>query len=243
VLFITAGAWIALLVKPGGTALADDCCLSASVPTTISSASLDMLLLSNPPGALALGWLLMLVAMMAPMLAAPIRHILNRSLARRRARAVLLFISSYVAIWMAAGAVLLSLALAVRLFAPESFVPFVVVAVVTFLWECSPAKQRCLNRGHAHTELAAFGRAADLDVLRFGVTHAAWCVGSCWALMLLPEMFTRGHLVIMAAVTLWLFAERLERPIQPRWRLRGIGTCKAARMAVTHLRTLLHPWY
>ena len=103
----------------------------------------------------------------------------------------------------------------------DSPAPLVLLVLSLFLYEVSPFKQRCLNRGHAHPELAAFGRAADVDALRFGWSHGAWCVGSCWALMLLPLLFARGHLPAMAMVTLWIVAERLERPQPPRWRLRG----------------------
>jgi predicted metal-binding membrane protein len=159
----------------------------------------------------------------------------DHSFARRRARAILLFVAGYGTIWMAAGAVLLTLAIAARLFAPASSLAlFMIVAV---LWQFSPIKQRCLNRCHAHGELAAFGLAADLDALRFGFRHGAWCVGSCWALMLLPLLVSEGHLIWMAAVALWLCAERLDRPARPRWRLRG--PAKALRIALAQARTRL----
>jgi predicted metal-binding membrane protein len=108
-------------------------------------------------------------------------------------------------------------------------------SVALFLAACSPVKQRCLNRLHAHPPLAAFGTAADLAALRFGSTHALWCVGSCWALMLLPLLIGYGHLGVMCAVALWLAAERLDDPQPLRWRLRGPG--KVVRLVVAHLRT------
>jgi hypothetical protein len=55
--------------------------------------------------------------------------------------------------------------------------------------------------------------------------------------MLLPLVISRGHIAAMAAVSLWLFAERLERPMPPRWRLRGPG--KAARIAMAQTRMRL----
>jgi len=33
-------------------------------------------------------------------------------------------------------------------------------------------------------------------------------------------LVSRGHFAVMAAVSVWLFAERLERPMPPRWRFR-----------------------
>jgi predicted metal-binding membrane protein len=111
------------------------------------------------------------------------------------------------------------------------------MTIIAIVWQFSPVKQRCLNRCHAHGELAAFGPAADVDALRFGLTHGVWCVGSCWALMLLPLLVSSGHVAMMAAVSLWLFAERLDTPTLPRWRLRGPG--RAAHLAIAKARMRL----
>jgi predicted metal-binding membrane protein len=106
--------------------------------------------------------------------------------------------------------------------------------LVAFAWQCSPVKQRCLNRCHAHGELAAFGAAADVGVLRFGVTHGIWCVGACWALMLVPLLLPRGHVVAMVAATVLIVSERLEQPRPLRWQIRGAG--KALRIAIAQAR-------
>jgi predicted metal-binding membrane protein len=174
--------------------------------------------------------------MMGPLLIAPVRHVHQRSFARTRARAIVLFLAGYAAIWMATGVIFLTLAVPIRSVAPESWV-IALAILAALLWQFSPAKQGCLNRGHAHPELAAFGRAANVDALRFGVTHSFWCVGSCWALMLLPFLVSRGHVAAMAAVTLWLFGERIEKPMPPRWKLRSPN--KAARMAAAQTRMWL----
>src|SRR5215210_1840943 len=66
------------------------------------SASFDLALVFNSPPQLAIGWLLMLTAMMSPQLIAPLRHIRERSFSKRRTRAMLLFVIGYIAVWMAA---------------------------------------------------------------------------------------------------------------------------------------------
>jgi predicted metal-binding membrane protein len=233
-LFISAVAWILLVIEPSGTALSALC--SAAMPGTAPS-SREMLLALNAPYSLALGWALMLAAMMVPLLIAPVRHVRERSFARRRARAVMLFVTAYFVVWMAAGVVLLALAFVVRLFVPGSSMPLAMVTAVALVWQFSPLKQRCLNRCHVQAELAAFGLAADLDALRFGLTHGVWCVGSCWALMLLPFVFSRGNVAAMAAVAVLLFAERLNRPTPPSWRWRGMS--KVARIVVAQTRMRL----
>jgi predicted metal-binding membrane protein len=223
VFFVSAAAWILLLFEPAVTA--------SHAHHSAAMAG------GNAPPALALGWALMLAAMMGPLLIAPIRHVRDRSFARRRARAIALFATGYFALWMLAGIVLLGLAWAIRQVVPESSVQLMLAALIALVWQFSPAKQRCLNHGHAHPQLPAFGRAADIGALGFGWTHGVWCAGSCWALMLLLLLISRGHLVAMAAVTLWLWGERLERPLPPRWRLQLPS--KATRLVAAQARMRL----
>jgi predicted metal-binding membrane protein len=201
-------------------------------------ASLQMLLAMNPFSLMLAGWALMLVAMMSPTLIAPILHIFERSFKRRRARSITLFVLGYAAIWMAAGGVLLTVMIMLNLLTPRSFLPALAVGLIACVWQCSPMKQRCLNRNHNHRELAAFGLAADRDALRFGITHAVWCVGSCWALMLFPMLLWEGHFVAMAAVTFLMISERLEQPRPLSWRLRLRG--KLGRIVIAQTRILLH---
>jgi predicted metal-binding membrane protein len=233
-LALTAAAWILLVAEPRGSALAH-----CAVAMPASEASFRMLLALNPPASLAIGWMLMLAAMMLPLLIAPVRHVYNSSFARRRGRAIALFVLGYALLWMAAGVMLMALALALRLIASESFLPIVLALTIAILWQFSPWKQRSLNRCHSHRALAAFGCAADIDALRFGLTHGIWCVASCCGLMFLPLLISRGDKVAMIAVSAWMLAERLERPMPPRWRVRGPGT--ALRMLVAQVAFLLLP--
>jgi predicted metal-binding membrane protein len=227
-----------LLVNPGSLITLAHC------PVTDSGASLvslQMLLAMNPISSLTGGWALMLVAMMSPTLITPIRHILKRSFKRRRARSVTLFVIGYAAIWMAAGGVLLAAMLMLSLLMPRSYLPAVGVGIIAFVWQCSPLKQRCLNRGHNHSELAAFGIAADLDALRFGITHGVWCAGSCWALMLFPMLLSQGHFAAMAVVTFVMTSERLEQPKPLSWRLYFPGKLMRIVVAQTRIRLRSSP--
>jgi len=184
-LLISAATWMMLLVNAGSIMTVAHCPVTDS---GASPASFHMVFAMNPVSSLAPGWSLMLVAMMSPTLIAPVDHIRKRSFKSRRARSVALFVVGYAAIWMATGAVLVTASLMLNLLEPRSYLPLLGVGIVAIVWQCSPIKQCCLNRGHNHSELAAFGITADLDALRFGITHGVWCVGSCWALMVFPMM-------------------------------------------------------
>jgi predicted metal-binding membrane protein len=230
-LLITAAAWVLLLVGPGSSS-------SGSLPMLSHhhhAASLPMLLAMTSPTSLAASWLLMLVAMMTPALIPPIRHLYARSFRRRRARAIALFVAAYAAIWLAAGTVLIALALTLTMLPAITAAAVAIVAACA--WQCSPMKQRCLNRCHVHREIAAFGTAADLAAVRFGTTHGLWCAGACWLLMLMPLLVPHAHTIAMAAVTLIIVSERLERPSPPRWRVRLPG--KAIRIAIAQTRIRL----
>jgi predicted metal-binding membrane protein len=227
--------WMMLLVNPGSIMTIAHC------PVTDSGASLasfQMMLAMNPVSSLIVGWALMLVAMMAPTLIAPIRHVIERSFKRRRAWSVTLFVVGYAAIWMTAGVVLMAAVLTLNLILPQSYLPAIGVGIIAFVWQCSPIKQRSINRGHNHRELAAFGIAADLDAMRFGITHGAWCVGSCWALMLFPMLVSQGHFAAMALVTYVMTSERLEQPRPLSWSLRFSG--KLLRIGAAQTRIRLH---
>lgn len=224
VLLLSAAAWIWLLADPGGLTVQAHCAALGS------SGGLP------PPASLAAGWGLMLVAMMSPALILPINHLRLRSFKRRRARAIALFAAGYGAVWMAVGGVLLAGALAARWSAPDSYLPAAGVILLAIVWQLSPVKQRCLNRCHAHSELAAFGVAADLDALRFGASHGVWCAGSCWALMLVPMLLPWGHVAAMAIVAVLTFSERLEHPRPPSWRWRGLGKARRIVAAQTRIR-------
>jgi predicted metal-binding membrane protein len=185
------------------------------------TASLDLVLVLNPPAKLVASWAVMVAAMMSPLLLGPLRHLRDRSFTTRRARSTVLFLLGYGTAWLAGGVALQSLALASHLGPLQPVVPLGVAVAVALLWQFSPAKQQCLNACHRRPSLAAFSLAADLDAFGFGLTNGVACVGACWAMMLLPLLATRGHVLAMVCVALFLAAERLERPAPLTWRWRG----------------------
>jgi len=186
------------------------------------------------PAGAAVNSLLMLAAMMAPVLIPPIQFVRGIGLARRRTRSTLLFVGGYTAVWIFAGAVMLTLAATLRASTLPPSVQVAAVLVIAFVWQCSPAKQAALNRCHARPALAAFGRAADSDVLVFGVTHGVMCAASCWGWMFLPLLVPAGHMAVMTAAAMLIFCERLDNPAPTGWRWRGLG--KARRLVIGQIR-------
>jgi predicted metal-binding membrane protein len=217
---LSLAAWIALLLGANPV----DALFCA--PADRHGAPWPLLAFASPASLVA-GWSLMVLAMMPPLIARPLLHVRAQSLARRRLRAMLLFGAGYGSVWLAAGVVLLPLAW---------LLPISVVALLALIWQVSPIKQACLNRCHRLPALSAFGLAADLDALGFGVGHALWCVGTCGPLMLLAESVQAGTglIVAMPIAALFMLAERFERPGPFVWRLRL--PLRLPKMLVSRLR-------
>ncbi|MBV9826885.1 MAG: DUF2182 domain-containing protein [Alphaproteobacteria bacterium] len=228
-------AWVALMLSADGLTLATVCSSgSGRVASTLSI--LDSVPLEDTLSEIVLRAVLMTAAMMLPLVAAPLKHVRARSFAQRRPRASLLFLVGYAVVWICAGIILHAIAIATRWATPPWLASESAVIAVAVLWQVSPPKQWCLNRCHRRPHLAAFGLAADRDALAFGLGNGLFCVGTCWALMLVPLSTARWHLIAMAAASLFIFAERLERPAALAWRCRF--PCKAARIATAQLRHL-----
>jgi predicted metal-binding membrane protein len=230
------GAW-AMLALGGGDFDPVVLCSAGGAWASLS-VSLDLALLFESPSGLAADWALMIVAMMSPLVAAPLRHMRDRSFARRRTRAAFLFLVGYAAVWMSAGLALLAIALAARAVAPAPSC-LALATVGAIAWQVSPAKQWCLNRCHRRPHLSAFGAPADRDAFVFGLINGVACAGACWALMLLPLFAGPAHLAAMVAVTLFVYAERLEPAAPLAWRWRGAG--KALRIIAVQTTMRLAP--
>jgi predicted metal-binding membrane protein len=182
------------------------------------SAGVVAALVLNPPAQLIMSCLIMLVAMMTPLLARPIAHLWNHSLAHLRALVIALFVATYTGVWLLAACGLMAIAVALKAFASAAALPISALAVViALIWQATPAKQTCLNRCHRLPGLPAFSSATVWDSARCGTMTAFWCVGACWALMLAPLVVDGMHFATMAGVAAVLFVERQARA--PRGRL------------------------
>jgi predicted metal-binding membrane protein len=232
-------AWL-LLIFAGGTFSLPAFCSARGWSAPPLSTSVELALLFNSPGQLAIGWTLMVLAMMLPLAIAPLWHVRERSFARRRGRSTALFVAGFVAVWILAGVILQTVALLARLMVPEPLACFGLALAIALLWQVSPAKQWFLNRCHQRPPLAAFGLAADLDAFAFGVRNGAVCAGACWAWMLTMLLIGQGQLPAMIVVTLFSLAETIEDPAPIAWRWRG--GAKALRILVAWWPAMTANW-
>jgi len=209
--------WTLLAVAESVPSLPELCISPATAGDVIARFSAAYTVIA--PGAVLLASTLMLLAMMPPLLAPPLLHVWRRSLPRRRVRAVALFVLGYALVWLGAELVLVSGWLLLGSSAPAAgSVPFAIAALIALTWQATPLKQISLNRCHGRPPLAAFGLRVEADALRYGASHGLWCVGACWALMLLPLAASGPlHWIIMLGVMLISAVERVRAPQAARW--------------------------
>jgi predicted metal-binding membrane protein len=168
----------------------------------------------------ALMWAVMMAGMMLPSALPMI--LLFAAVQRRRTQParyqrIAVFILGYALVWsaFAIAAALLQMEL-VRLavLSPELALvsPWIggAVFLAAGLYELSPLKNRCLDqcRGPA-AFIAAHWRPGLAGGLRMGVVHGAFCLGCCWALMLL--LFVGGvmNLLWVAALAVLVLLQKL----------------------------------
>jgi predicted metal-binding membrane protein len=225
----SVAAWLVIAASPYW--------LGQRLPDFLCSASPASWLTAGWVVSAGLGWLLMIVAMMAPMNQPAIVHIRVSTFAGRRLRAVSLFFVGFVVVWLVPGVAMKALRMGAGDAAVDSYGPAAWAALAACVWQVSPYKQYCLNGCHTHRALSAFGWRADVDVLRLGLTHGMWCVGTCWAMMLSAVLLPHWHLAGMAVVSVLLFCERLDAPRLPAWRIRGWRTAgQWLRREIAYLR-------
>jgi len=162
-------------------------------------------------------WLVMTAAMMLPSSLPMIRHFQAVSQSRARpALAVALFVVAYFAVWSAFAVLAWSGDYLVHstvhawpwLAAHDQLIAAGVLATAA-AYQFSPLKDACL-RGCRHPAafLMRFYRSGLGPAFELGLRHGMFCLGCCWALMLV--MFAAGvaHLYWMAVPGLVMLAEK-----------------------------------
>ncbi|MFC5473550.1 DUF2182 domain-containing protein [Paraherbaspirillum soli] len=145
------------------------------------------------------GWVLMVAAMMLPLVIDPAHTAALRSLWRRRHRAIAGYLSGYLAVWMIAGLVSLTLLAAIKVSFAEQSRALAFGFAIAAAWQLTPYKRLALSACHRTMPLAPRGWRADYDCIRYGLQSGRSCVLSCWALMLLPMLASHNLWLMLVA--------------------------------------------
>jgi predicted metal-binding membrane protein len=179
-------------------------------------------------------WAVMMVAMMTPAVAPVV--LLTATVERRRGeRAPVtmawLALAGYFAIWAGAGVAATALQWALHeaglmANAMGGLRPRIAGATLmgVGLYQFLPAKAACLRLCRSPVEtLAQYWRPGPGGAFRLGLRHGFYCLGCCWALMLV--LFVSGimNLMWIAILSVLVLAEKLLLRGQMFGRLAGVG--------------------
>ena len=205
-LIALAWAWLALWKMPGGGEI-------FTLPNFLTMFAM---------------WAIMMVAMMVPS-ALPMILLYSASVKKARADGghlapLAVFVLGYVVIWtlFSAFAALFQLTLQDIGIVNKMIVgtnPWLTggLLIIAGGYQLSPWKDQCLRFcQHPVMFITKYWRTGRFGALKMGILHGGYCVGCCWALMLL--LFVGGvmNLLWIAAIAIYVLVEKMV-PLPQKW--------------------------
>ena len=189
-------------------------------------------------------WTLMMAAMMLPAVA-PVASLYAQTIRIHRAARVPMFVAGYLLAWALVGIPAYAVLRGVDHVAGDADAAMRTIAVVVLVaagaYQLTPLKTRCLR--HCRSPLGQLlhfgnvkGRGRDLKV---ALHHSGYCLGCCWALMLLFVAFGVMSVWAMVGLAVVVFAEKFGRYGETFARSIGI-VCLALAALVAVSPTVAH---
>ena len=158
-------------------------------------------------------WTLMMAAMMLPSVA-PVAVLYERTVTDNRVLRLAAFAAGYIVVWGLAGVPAFAIAALLTSLAMDHPQTARYIAAGIFLvlgvYQLSPLKDRCLNHCRSPFSLlmhySSFHGA--LRDLRAGTHHALYCLGCCWALMLVLVVAGIMNLLVMVVLAAVILVEK-----------------------------------
>jgi predicted metal-binding membrane protein len=166
-------------------------------------------------------WAAMMAGMMlpsaTPLLLLYARTMRNRAAEAHPARNVYAMAAGYLVVWLgfslAATALqraLAELSLLTMMMEPATPTAAAVILVIAGIYQLTPLKQACLQACRSPIlMLTSRWREGVGGAFRMGLGHGTYCLGCCWALMLI--LFAGGvmNLAVILALTVWVAVEKI----------------------------------
>jgi predicted metal-binding membrane protein len=165
-------------------------------------------------------WVAMMVAMMFPTAAPMILTFAHVQQGKQRSGKpyvpTWVFVSSYLAIWTAFGALAYAAALGAAELADSSMWVMdnaarigAVVLILAGLYQLSPLKDICLSKCRAPLSFVLTSwRDGYGGALRMGLEHGLYCLGCCWLFFVIVFPLGMMNVAVLAAIVLVIFAEK-----------------------------------
>lgn len=180
-------------------------------------------------------WVVMMIAMMFPAIT-PVVLLFDRwrRSRNRNVTSTVSFVIGYLAVWTAAGLLVYAALVAIETYVGNSTTAIRLggaTLIATGAYQLSPLKTICLSKCRSplglvmeHAQLLGRGLSGPL---RVGVIHGAYCLGCCWALMVLLIVLGLMNLGWMAAVSALILVEKLLPAGRGVGRVIGVGLALA----------------
>jgi predicted metal-binding membrane protein len=165
-------------------------------------------------------WAAMMVAIMFPT-AAPMILTFARVQAGRRQQGkpvvpTFIFTGTYLALWVAFGALAYGAAVAAQELAEQStwFMDNMArigggVLITAGVYQLTPLKKICLSKCRSPLSfILGAWRDGYRGAVRMGLEHGLYCIGCCWLLFLIIFPLGTMNIAVLAAITALIFAEK-----------------------------------
>ena len=198
-LLIAAAAWV-LTVR--SSLWGDDMMMTMPMPATVADGV-----------AFVISWAVMMTAMMLPS-ALPMISLygaVQRGAAQTKGVPVVVFTAVYLFLWAATGVpVYVAHTLLMAVAAPGFAYGVALILLAAGIFQLSPLKQACLRACRSPFGfLLGHWRAGRRGSLALGWSHALYCLGCCWALMLVLVAAGAMGLPWVLLITAVVAAEKL----------------------------------
>jgi predicted metal-binding membrane protein len=158
-------------------------------------------------------WTLMMAAMMLPSVA-PVAILYERSITDNRILRLAVFAASYIVVWGLAGVPAFAIAAALSSVSMDhpQITRYIAAGIflVLGLYQVSPLKDKCLS--HCRSPFSLLMHYANfhgpLRDLRAGTHHAVYCLGCCWALMLVLVVAGIMNVLVMIVLAAVILIEK-----------------------------------
>jgi predicted metal-binding membrane protein len=162
-------------------------------------------------------WVTMMVAMMFPA-AAPV-VVIHWRLSRLRGQsvwAVVLFVVGYLLTWTITGFAAFAVYRVTLVLIPElsrqtEMLIIAGIFLLVGLYQLSWFKSVCLGHCRSPFHFFAHWKPGLHGATRMGVVHGLYCVGCCWALMLILLTVGLANLAWMGVIAIAIFVEKVAR--------------------------------
>jgi predicted metal-binding membrane protein len=185
-------------------------------------------------------WQVMIVAMMLPS-SVPMLKLFAKA-SSNQPQALFIFICAYVTVWTGFAIALFGLDIGLHQWDwlhEKSWLYSGFTLVVAGVFQFSSCKQQCLQVcRHPFSFLTHHYERGLLGAWKLGIYHGLYCLGCCWALMLVMFVVGVGHLTWMLLLTVVMTMERTRQNFWSIMLVLGVVLLSRSSLVLLHIDML-----